>query len=201
LLNKIYIPAFKIIQKMKKEARVVGFDDASFNKFKDKSVLVIGTFYRGGNFIDGVISLNVKIDGDDSTEKLAAAIKKSKFYTQLQAVLLDGIAFGGFNVVDIKELGRKTGLPVIVVIRRMPDLKKIISTLKKLKFDKKIRLIEKAGEVCKIGDVYCQYSGCEKEFVGKLIKITSTHSKIPEPIRVAHLIGAGIIMGESKGRA
>lgn len=186
---------------MKKEVRVVGFDDSSFNKFKDKDVLVIGAFYRGGNYMDGVISFKVKVDGQDSTEKLAAAIKKSKFRLQLQAVFLNGIAFGGFNVVDIQELYNRTKLPVIVVIRKMPDIKRIISTLKKIGFDEKIKLIEKAGKVEKIGKVYCQYRGCKRDFVEKLLKITCTHSHIPEPIRVAHLIGAGICLGESKGRA
>lgn len=186
---------------MKKEARVVGFDDSSFNKFKDKDVLVIGTFYRGGNFLDGVISFKVKVDGKDSTEELAAAIKKSKFRTQLQAIFLNGIAFAGFNVIDIQELYNKTKLPVIVVIRKMPDIKRIISTLKKIGFDEKIKLIQKAGKVEKISNVYCQYVGCSIDFVEKVLKITCTHSNIPEPIRVAHLIGAGINLGESKGRA
>jgi endonuclease V-like protein UPF0215 family len=186
---------------MKKEARVVGFDDSSFDKFKDKEVFVIGAFYRGGNFMDGVISFKVKVDGEDSTEKLITTIKKSKFYPQLQAIFLNGIAFGGFNVIDIVELNKKTKLPVIVVIRRMPDIKRIEKTLKKLKFDNKINLIEKAGEVHKIKKVYCQYAGCKKEFIKKLLNITCSHSNIPEPIRVAHLIGAGIMMGESKGRA
>ena len=186
---------------MKKEIRVVGFDDSSFNKFKDKEVLVIGTFYRGGNYIDGVISTKVKVDGEDSADKLIECIKKSKFKLQLQAIFLDGIAFGGFNIIDIEKLHYKTKLPVIVVIRRMPDIKKIITTLKNIGFEDKIRLIEKAGDVHKIGEVYCQYKGCKKDFVEKLIKITCTHSKIPEPIRVAHLIGAGIVLGESKGRA
>jgi endonuclease V-like protein UPF0215 family len=186
---------------MKKEARVVGFDDSSFNKFKDKEVLVIGAFYRGGNFPDGVISFKVKVDGKDSTEKLITSIKKSKFRTQLQAIFLNGIAFAGFNIIDIQKVYKQTKIPVIVVIRKMPDIKRIISTLKKLKFDSKIKLIEKAGDVHRVGDVYCQYAGCSKEFVSKLLRITCSHSNIPEPVRLAHLIGAGISMGESKGRA
>ncbi|MBW2992087.1 DUF99 family protein [Candidatus Woesearchaeota archaeon] len=186
---------------MKKEIRIVGFDDSPFDKFKDGDTLVIGAFYRGGSFMDGVVSTKVKVDGEDSTEKLISSVKKSKFYPQLQAILLDGIAFGGFNIIDIKELSKRTRLPVIVVIRHVPDFKKIISTLRKIGFKEKIKLIDKAGQVYKVGDVYCQYKGCKKEFVEKLLRITCTHSHIPEAIRVAHLIAAGVKKGESKGRA
>jgi len=33
---------------MKKQIRIIGIDDASFDKFKDKKVLVLGTICRGG---------------------------------------------------------------------------------------------------------------------------------------------------------
>ena len=44
---------------IKKEIRVLGIDDAPFNKFKDKQVLVIAAFYRGGHFLDGVLSTKI----------------------------------------------------------------------------------------------------------------------------------------------
>ena len=186
---------------MKKEARFVGFDDAPFNKFKDKNVLVVGTFFRGGSSLDGILSFKVKVDGSDSTSKLVKSINKSKFKPQLQCVFLDGIAFGGFNVIDVKELNKKTKLPVIVVIRRKPDIANIKGLLNKLKMSKKIKLIEKAGEVKKIGDVYCQLTGIDVPKAKEILKIACTRSYLPEPIRVAHLIAAGISTGESKGNA
>lgn len=186
---------------MKKEIRVIGFDDAPFDKFNDKDVLVVGVIHRGGSFIDGVVSTRVEVDGTDSTEKLIKAIKRCKFYTQLQAVFLDGIAFGGFNIVDIRELSKKVKLPVITVIRHRPDFKKILSTLRKIGFKDKTKLIDKAGAVHQIEDVYYQYMRCKEEFVKNLLKVVCLHSKIPEPIRVAHLICAGVVYGESRGRA
>jgi hypothetical protein len=35
----------------------------------------------------------------------------------------------------------------------------------------------------------------------RIIQITSTRSNIPEPLRVAHLIATGIVLGESRGKA
>ena len=185
----------------KKEIRVIGIDDAPFNKFKKGNVLVVGTMFRGGSWIDGLLSTKIAIDGNNSTSKLINMINKSKFKPQLQCIILDGIALGGFNIVDVKELNRKTGIPVLVVIRRMPDFKKIESTLKKLKKASKYKLIEKAGQVHKVGKVYVQVSGLSLEQAKQILKITCTHSLLPEPIRVAHLIAAGIVKGESKGNA
>lgn len=186
---------------MKKEIRILGIDDSSFDKFKDKEVLVIGTIFRGGNFLDGVLSTKVSVDGDNSTLKLIELINKSKFKPQIQCIMIDGIAFGGFNIIDIEHLNQKTQIPVIVVIRRMPDIKNIEKILIKINKKEKIRLIENAGKPIKIGNIYVQFKGIGIEDVKKILKISCTHSFIPEPIRVAHLIGQGLYFGESKGKA
>ena len=102
---------------LKKEIRVIGIDDSPFRKFKKGKVLVVGTVFRGGLFLDGVLSTKVSIDGNDSTKKLIDMINKCKFKPQLQCIFLNGIAVAGFNVIDVKELNKKTNLPVIVVIK------------------------------------------------------------------------------------
>lgn len=186
---------------MKKEIRIIGIDDASFDKFNDKEVLVIGTIFRGGSFLDGVLSTKVSVDGDDSTNKLIDLINKCKFKPQLQCIILDGIAFGGFNVLDIEKLNKKTEIPVIVVIRRMPDFKKIKNVLIKINKKEKIRLIEEAGSPIKINEIFVQFKGIDLDEVKEILRISCTRSLIPEPIRVAHLIGQGLYFGESKGRA
>lgn len=185
----------------KKEIRIIGIDDAPFNKFKKGSVLVVGTIFRGGEWCDGILSTKVAVDGNNSTKKLIEMINKCKFKPQLRCIALDGIALGGFNIVDVKELNKKTKIPVMVVIRRYPDFKKIEETLKKLNKYHKYRLIEKAGAVNKIGDIFVQLSGLNLEQARSILKITCTRSLIPEPIRVAHLIAAGVVAGESKGKA
>ena len=185
----------------KKEIRVIGIDDSPFNKFKDKKVMVVGVVMRGGSWIDGILSTKVGVDGDDSTKNLIEMINKCKFKPQLQCIFLDGIAVGGFNIVDVKELSKKTSLPVVVVIRRMPDIKNIKKTLIKIKKQQKIKLIQKAGNVVQIGDIFVQLTGIDSEQAKKILKIVCTRSLIPEPLRLAHLIASGIVLGESRGRA
>ncbi len=186
---------------VKKEIRVVGIDDSPFNKFNDSKVLVVGVVMRGGSWVDGILSTKVNVDGNDSTKKIADMINKSKFKPQLQCIFLDGIAVAGFNVIDVKELSKKTKLPVIVVIRRMPDIKTIKETLIKINQKQKIKLIEKAGEVMKLDNIFVQLTGINLEQARKILKIVCTRSLIPEPLRLAHLIASGVTVGESKGRA
>ncbi len=187
---------------MKKEIRIIGIDDAPFDKFdRRKNAKVIGTFFRGGLYLDGILSCDVQVDGIDSTKNISDMIIKSKFYSQVSAVILDGIAVAGFNVIDIEELSSQTCLPVIVVIRRRPDIKKIKQTLAKLGMHKKTNLIERAGEVHEYNKIFFQVKGESVEFAMELLKISCTRSYIPEPIRAAHLIGHGLVFGESHGDA
>jgi len=186
---------------LKKEMRVIGIDDAPFNKFKGGEVLVVGTVFRGGLFLDGVLSTKVNIDGNNSTKKIIDMINNCKFKPQLQCIFLDGIAVGGFNVIDVKELCKKTKLPVIIIIRRKPNIEKIKKTLIKIGKKSNIKLIEKAGSVVSVGEIYIQLTGLSIEKARKILKIVCTRSLIPEPIRIAHLIASGITFGESRGKA
>jgi len=186
---------------MKKQIRVLGFDDAPFEKHSRGKVPVIGVFFRGGDMLDGILATEVDIDGDDSTETLIKTINKSKFKPQLRAVFLDGIAFGGFNVIDIEELNKKTNVPIIVIIRKSPDVAEMKNLLKRLKMNDKIKILSKAGKVYDAGKIFVQIRGIDIDGAREIVKISSTHSYIPEALRVAHMIGHALKKGESRGRA
>ncbi len=186
---------------IKKEARILGIDDAPFNKFKKGKCLVVGTIFRGGSYFDVLLSTKVTIDGSDSTKKVIELVNKTRHKPQLQAIIIDGIALAGFNILDVEKIHKQTKLPVIVVIRRMPDIANIKRILKKIGKQDRIKLLDKAGTPIKIGKIYCQLTGITKAKAEEIIKLTCTRSYIPEPIRVAHIIASGIVKGESKGKA
>ncbi len=185
----------------KREIRLLGIDDAPFDKFRDRKTIIIGTFFRGGKSLDGILSTTAQVDGSDGTGKIIKLVQKSKFRTQLKAILLDGISVGGFNVIDIEELHKKTKIPVITVMRRRPNSAKIYNALKKLKMGRKIRLLERAGPVYEEGKIFIQFKGISLDEARKIIRISISRAYIPEPIRVAHLIAAGLVYGESSGKA
>jgi endonuclease V-like protein UPF0215 family len=188
---------------MKKEPRVIGIDDAPFDKFDpmQRHVLVVGTVFRGGSFMDGMLSTHVDKDGEDATLRIVEMINDCKFKPQVRAIFLNGIAVAGFNVINPITLSKETGIPVIVVIRDYPDYKKIFSALEKLGMKKKIEMIKKIPKPVKMNDIYVQNIGISKAETKKLLKICCTHSNIPEAIRASHLIASGIADGESRGRA
>lgn len=191
----------------KPEIRILGFDDSPFKR-TDKRVAVIGVIYRGGSFLDVVLKAEVQVDGLDATEKLIKLLNGSRHRPQLKVLMFDGIAFGGFNIIDIKELYRRTGLPVIVINRKYPDIESVKEALKNnfKDFRKRWRMILNAGnmKICELGNLkkaYYQTIGLEDEEAEDIIRLSSTHGDIPEPLRVAHLIATAMIKGESSGRA
>jgi endonuclease V-like protein UPF0215 family len=181
---------------------VIGFDDAPFDRAHRGGVLVVGAVYAGTR-LEGVLSARVRRDGADATRVLARCVQGSRFRPHLQLVLLQGIAFAGFNVVDVRELHRRLGVPVIVVMRRKPDLDSIRRALLEHVAGgaRKWKLIEKAGPVETSGRIYMQRAGISFAKAEAALKNLCVTAAIPEPLRTAHLIAGGVVSGESRHRA
>ena len=182
---------------IKPEIRVLGIDDGKFIPHTKGSALVVGAVFRGGYSIDGVIHTKIAIDGLDATEKFASMINTSHHRKQIRLVMLNGITFAGFNVVDLKKLHLKTGLPVIAITHNKPDLDAICLALKNLpESEERWRLVVEAGEIYEVSNnntkVYVELAGISLNDAQKIIKLTSNRSSLPEPLRVAHLIASCI---------
>jgi uncharacterized protein len=190
---------------VKDEVRIIGFDDGPFRR-GDRETLIVGAVFRGGRWMDGVLSAKVSVDGLDSTDTLISLLKRCRF-RDVRVVMLDGIAFGGFNVVDIGRVYDETGLPAVAVARKMPDFDAIKAALSHLPdAEERWKLIKKAGtprpvETKPGKTVHIQAAGIRFDDAEAIVKLSATRSLLPEPIRVAHLIAQGIVLGESKGNA
>jgi endonuclease V-like protein UPF0215 family len=187
----------KNFRSIKPEIRVLGIDDGKFIPQTKGSVLIVGVVFRGGCSIDGVMHTRIKIDGLDATEKLALMINNSPHYNQLSLVMLNGITFGGFNVVDLKKLHLATKLPILALTHDKPDLNGIHEALKNLpKAEERWSMILEAGKIYAIINkgttIYVETAGISFDDSEKIIALTSTRSSLPEPLRVAHLIASGV---------
>jgi hypothetical protein len=187
---------------VKPEIRVLGVDDGVFIPHVKGFAPVVGVVFRGGYWLDGVMCTRVEVDGTDATDKIASMIVGSPHHKQLRVIMLNGVTCAGFNIVDIKKLNVKTGLPVIAVTREEPDFKEIREALKNLpESEKRWKTIRGSGEMFEVSTrhksaiVYMQASGIHEEDARKIVQLTSTRSDVPEPLRVAHLIASGISGG------
>ncbi|MEO8702546.1 MAG: DUF99 family protein [Kofleriaceae bacterium] len=187
---------------MKAITNVVGFDDAPFAHEHRGDVRVVGAVCCRTR-LDGVLSSRVRRDGVNSTDTLIELVGNSKFKEHIRAVLLQGIALAGFNVVDIRRLSEVLDVPVIVTVRKHPRLAMVKDAL----FDRtpgaapKWKLIEKAGPLEKLGAMWVQRIGLERHEAEALLEATTLHGNVPEPLRLAHLIAGGVTTGQSRGRA
>jgi endonuclease V-like protein UPF0215 family len=190
---------------VKKHIRIMGLDDAPF-EFRNKNTLVVGIVIRTPAYVESVLSTEVMVDGTNSTEKLMNLIEGCRHREQLKAIMIDGAAFGGFNIIDIKKLYDKFDIPIITVTRNYPDFEKIHSALKDHfeDWENRWKLITE-GELIEIDTqhtpIYVKINGISKDMAMELIKLTTVRGVIPEPIRLAHLIASGIATGESQSKA
>lgn len=185
---------FRVI---KSEIRVLGVDDGKFVPHTEGVVIVVGVVFRGGCWLDGVMHTSIAIDGFDATERIASMINGSPHCKQLRLVMLNGVTFAGFNVVDIKRLNLATKLPVIALTREKPDLEAIRKALNNLpKSEERWKMILEAGKIrevcCRSKKIYMELAGISEANAREVVELTSTRSSFPEPLRVAHLIASGI---------
>ncbi|MCW4052023.1 MAG: DUF99 family protein [Candidatus Bathyarchaeota archaeon] len=184
---------------VKPEIRVVGIDDGFFLPHTTGKCKIVGVVFRGGYWLDGIMHTWIEIDGMDATEKIGEMIEKSPHFGQLRVIMLDGVTFAGFNVVDTLQLFEMTRLPVIAITRELPDLKSIQKALKNLEHGtSRLKAMRNLNNIAKVFTrkeeraIYMQVTGLELNLAKNIVQNTSTRSNIPEPLRVAHLIASGL---------
>jgi endonuclease V-like protein UPF0215 family len=187
----------KEFRTIKREIRVLGVDDGPFTPHQGYAP-VVGVVFRGGYWLDGVLSTKVKVDGFDATDNISSMIVESPHYRQVRVIMLDGVTFGGFNIVSIKELNILTKLPVIVVTRDKPDFREIHAALRNLpRSAERWAAVQDAGQIFEVqarsrGErVYMEICGIRESDARRIVQLTSTRSNVPEALRVAHLVASG----------
>ena len=190
---------------MKPKSRFLGIDDAPF-RFDDEFVPVVGVVVQAPSYIEGVLTTLARVDGWDATERIAAMVRESRYRPGLAMIFVDGTAVGGFNLVDVDALHVASGVPVVTVTRRKPDLAAIERALKRRfdDWDVRLRLLRKhtiESIATRHAPLYVTYVGASQQEVREALALTTVRGALPEPLRVAHLIAAAIMKGESHGRA
>jgi len=183
---------------MKESPINIGFDDAQFTlKSKSDSTFLIGVICQGTRMVS-VSKKTIEIDGDDATDALIDLTRQNEKH--IQYIFTDTITFGGFNLIDLEKIYNELNKPVIAVTDRMVDLKAVQSALVKnfpKNYKNKLRYIINAGLLYQtdietaggLSKIFFHSKGIEFEQVISLLKRVCIDSKLPESVRLAHLIG------------
>lgn len=182
-------------------SHVVGFDDFPFRREWRGNIPIVGVVYAGLR-MEGVLSGAIRRDGANATAVLTRLVQQSKWVESIGLVLLQGVALGGFNVIDVQSLHRTLQVPVLVVARRAPNVPAVREALINhvRGGTRKWRLIESLGPMEPCAGVFVQRAGLTLADASQVITRYAVHGAVPEPLRAAHLIAGGIATGQSRGR-
>jgi endonuclease V-like protein UPF0215 family len=179
----------------------VGFDDAPFVRGQRGDVGVAGVICAGTRF-EGLVWGRLRQDGWNATDALVRLLVPGKFLPQLHLVLLDGLSFGGLNVVDLPALASRLGRPCVAVMRRAPDLPAMERAISRLPgAARRLAILRAAGPIHAAGRFTFQVAGAPPEPTADALARLTDRGAVPEPLRLAHLVGAAIRLGESGRRA
>jgi len=178
---------------------VVGVEDGRFQKDITRKALLMAVLLRGSK-IEHAKACKITVDGLDATEKLIEILNGWDF----DAVLLAGVSFAGFNVIDPMAIHEKFGEPTIIISRTKPDNKAVKRALQRHFEDWEIRwgVFEKLGSVHRVvalasePPIYVETVGVGVLLACNIIRALCVCSRVPEPIRVARLIARGLSLLE-----
>src|SRR5512142_3498001 len=181
--------------------RSIGFDDAPFVRRHGARVPLAGVVCAGTRF-EGLVLGAARQDGWGATDEICRLLVGGKFLPQVHVVLLDGLGFAGLNLVDLEALAARLRRPCVAVMRRRPDLAAMERAIRRLPgAERRLTVLRRAGPVHERPPFAFQVRGAEPDDVAPLLARLTDRGNVPEPLRLAHLVGAAVVRGVSGRRA
>jgi uncharacterized protein len=183
-------------------SRVIGIDDGPFTKQQETAPLV-ATLLEGFHLQDFRVA-RITVDGLDVTSQAIKLVRGWK----PAPILLSGVTFAGFNMINPHVLQKNFRVPVIAVVWSRPHNRAVKRALVKHFPDwkQRWRIISSLGPLRRVRTnldeppIYFESFGCSRREAASLLKACSYISRLPEPIRVAGLVAAGLFSAKF-GRA
>ena len=186
-------------------SRCIGIDDGPFPpKTNDRlrhAPLV--TVWLKGPHLRRVKTAQITVDGLDATQTALRLLKGSARIP----ILLSGVTFGGFNLIDPWKIHRYSKAPTVVVIGYRPNNNSVKRALTRHFADWKERwdLFRSLGPLSTFrtmrgeNPIFFEKFGCSTRETESLLKSWAYVSRIPEPLRVAGLVAQGLFPPEPPG--
>ena len=190
---------------IKPASRCIGIDDGPFPPKTDKVVRyapLLAVWLKGPH-LHRLTAGWITVDGLDATRKAELLLKGSLHLP----VLLSGVTFGGFNLIDPRKIQKLCKAPVIITIGSQPDNRSVKRALYRHFPDWKKRwdLIRSLGPLHKVrtmtGEhpVFFERFGCSTREAGSILKSWAFVSRVPEPLRVAGILARGLFSSKPSG--
>jgi len=179
----------------KPHPQLVGIDDGAFER-SEKFAPVAAVIVTLPDRLEAARTGRVRVDGTDGTRRIVGLVRSLGPLDGVRAILLDGAVVGGFNVVDLDEVHRALGLPVVAVTRRPPEFARIRAALSKwfprtaeqrwaLLRAHRLFPVPTSGKPIRAAAV-----GCSRPDAIRLVQRSSVRGYWPEPLRLAHVVAS-----------
>ena len=179
----------------KKGVRVLGVAE-SFEKSESRSIMA-GVVMRGDLRIDGFSVCTPTIGGSDSTNELVSMFNRLD-RKDIRAWMLGGSVVSWFNIVDIAALHEGTDIPVICVSYHPSEgIEKYLKEYFPDDWKTRLDILERTGDRKRIQlgtdhSLYLSVSGIGVSRARNLVDKLTIDGRVPEPVRVARTIAAGL---------
>jgi len=173
----------------------------SFSQNSKKSVLS-GIVMSTDLVIDGFVVGYSTVGGDDATDSILTMYEKLD-RPDVSFLLISGIVISLYNIVDVKRISEKTGLPVIgVTYEESPGIEDAIKHHFPESYESKLAEYSKLGSREKITlhtshNLYIRNEGCTALEVKQLLDKMTLQGSVPEPLRIAQLLANTLLKTKS----
>jgi len=164
----------------------------SFSQTSKKSVLS-GIVMSTDLVIDGFVFGHSTVEGDDATDVILSMYEKLD-RPDVSFLLISGIVISLYNIVDVKRISEKIGLPVIgVTYEESPGIAEAIKHHFPESYESKLAEYSKLGLREKITlhtsyNLYIRNEGCTVLEAAQLLDKMTFQGSIPEPLKIAQLL-------------
>ena len=128
---------------------------------------LIGVVYRGGQFLDGVLMFGQRAK---AASQIGKGVRESKYFPELQILMLHDPS----NTVDSELVRTETRLPLLTFLTKKSGHNKSSQSFQFL-----------------LGRIWIN-TLLDTATVQRILHLTWTTGRLPEPVRVAHLLARSI---------
>lgn len=181
------------IKLTKKGIRALGIAESFHTDLANDRSILAGVVMRSDMIVDGFVFGSAIIHGDDSTSQIISMHQKLR-RNDINLLMIGGAVISLFNIINIDEVGRSIGLPVIsVTFKKSEGLDEPIKRHFPSGWEDKLKAYEKISNRDEVKlwtghSVYVRYHGLQLDETKKTLDKFLKQGAVPEPIRLAQLL-------------